>query len=733
MKIHIRSLRKISPLLATFAILGGAPASEAADATGRPVRVMPVGDSITEGQGSRNYRNPLLNLAVADGKTIDFVGHNPRNPPVDGESSGEGGWRADQMSGVAPPPTFESPNIGDVRSWIPDHDPDIILIMAGKNDILQGRGTSGTTTNVETLIDRCFAANPNVRIIVGNITPQRSDAAYTTTHISVNNNIASYVSTLQGQGKKIELVDHYSLFFPLDSSDFSDSVHPSQSGYDMMADAWYAALAPYLNNESYVPLTGTVIGSGKTGSGGFANAFDGDNSTGVKLLLGGWVGLDLGSAKQIGNIRVFHNTSGNNVDRNLRLEASNSSDFSNAVKISNGKDRFEDAIVEERTVTNTTAYRYVRARSVNNSASGDTQVRELTFFTLPGGSSGGGGSLNVSVGGSNQSLASSSFSSYASGQDLSGGFTIEDGGATIRLTGNSWKKAPLNYTITANTVLKFDFRSTDEGEIHAIALDDNNDFQDVKKAFQVHGSQTWSGGAFTDFNNYSGSSFTSYTIPVGTYYTGAVNNIAFINDGDSNTGIGFFRNIEIFESGGGGGTILAEDFNGTSTGSIPSGWTRDTGAGSVGVVDFPSSSDRSLRIADTKNFDASSASADFAATSGVVTVSFRWRQSDQDNWTRMQVRSGSTVVADLRTRSGNIAIEGSSSSTNLLNYASNTWYDIEIELDTGSDTFDVRINGALEASNQPFKNAASSVSRFRVNTGNGAVTNVWIDDLLVSD
>ncbi len=355
------------------------------------------------------------------------------------------------------------------------------------------------------------------------------------------------------------------------------------------------------------------------------------------------------------------------------------------------------------------------------------------FVAETGGGGGGGSGLDVSVGGSNQTLASSSFSSYASGQDLSGGFTIEDGGATIKLTGNSWKKAPLSYTITANTVLKFDFRSTDEGEIHAIALDDNNDFQDVKKAFQVHGSQTWTSDGITDFNNYSGSSFTSYTIPVGTYYTGAVNNIAFINDGDSNTGIGFFRNVEIFESGGGGGTILAENFNSTSLGSIPSGWTRDTGGGSVGVVDFPSSSDRSLRVADTKNFDSSSASVDFTATSGVVTVSFRWRQSDQDNWTRMQVRSGSTVVADLRTRSGNIAIEGSSSSTNIFNYASNTWYDIEIELDTGSDTFDVRINGALEASNQPFKNAASSVNRFRTNTGTGAVTNVWIDDLLVSD
>ncbi len=185
-------------------------------------------------------------------------------------------------------------------------------------------------------------------------------------------------------------------------------------------------------------------------------------------------------------------------------------------------------------------------------------------------------------------------------------------------------------------------------------------------------------------------------------------------------------------SGGGGSAILAEDFNGTSLGAIPSGWTRDTGGGSVGVVDFPSSSDRSLRVADAKSYDSSIAYVDFSATSGAVTVSFRWRQSDQDDWTRLQLRSGSTIAVDLRTKSGSIAIEGSGGSTNLLNYSSNTWYDIEIELDTGSDTFDVRINGVLEASNQPFKNAVSSVNRFHTNTGTGAVTNVWIDDLLIT-
>ncbi len=179
-------------------------------------------------------------------------------------------------------------------------------------------------------------------------------------------------------------------------------------------------------------------------------------------------------------------------------------------------------------------------------------------------------------------------------------------------------------------------------------------------------------------------------------------------------------------------TLVGEDFNSTSVGSIPANWTRDTGAGSVGVVDFPSSSDRSLNVNDTKDFDNSSATRDFTATSGVITASFRWRQSDQDNWTRMQLRSGSTIAVDLRTAGGLIAINGSGGTTSLLNFLSNTWYDIEIVADTNTELFSVAINGTTLATDEPFQNSASSFDEFKVSTGTAAQTSVWIDDLLIT-
>ncbi len=42
------------------------------------------------------------------------------------------------------------------------------------------------------------------------------------------------------------------------------------------------------------------------------------------------------------------------------------------------------------------------------------------------------------------------------------------------MVGNTWKKIPVAYTITPNTILEFDFKSTAQGEVHGIALETDN-------------------------------------------------------------------------------------------------------------------------------------------------------------------------------------------------------------------------------------------------------------------
>lgn len=133
---------------------------------------------------------------------------------------------------------------------------------------------------------------------------------------------------------------------------------------------------------------------------------------------------------------------------------------------------------------------------------------------------------------------------YTANQDGEGSVTITEAGFGLELEGNRWQKISLPVTITRQSVLSFEFRSINQGEIHGIGFgtDDN---LNAGRAFRLYGTQNW---GIADFANYSGNgAFQRYTIPVGEYYTGDQLILFFINDHDvaSPTGHSEFRNIQI--------------------------------------------------------------------------------------------------------------------------------------------------------------------------------------------
>lgn len=138
-----------------------------------------------------------------------------------------------------------------------------------------------------------------------------------------------------------------------------------------------------------------------------------------------------------------------------------------------------------------------------------------------------------------------SVTSYGN-QDNDGTFAVEDGGRTLFVNNNTWKKINFNYTITPTTVLSFDFRSGVQGEIHAIGFDDDNNITQNQQ-FQLYGTQNW--GDQTYRNYPGGDVWVHYEIPVGTFYTGAQSFITFLNDHDGGAGNaeGRFRDLQITE------------------------------------------------------------------------------------------------------------------------------------------------------------------------------------------
>ncbi|MGF1497394.1 MAG: cadherin-like domain-containing protein [Elainellaceae cyanobacterium] len=136
--------------------------------------------------------------------------------------------------------------------------------------------------------------------------------------------------------------------------------------------------------------------------------------------------------------------------------------------------------------------------------------------------------------------------SYGGSQDVTSQLIFTPDGSSLDITGNSWKKLALDYTVTSNTTLKFDFRSTARGEIHGIGFDADNNISS-NRTFKLYGQQNW---GIQDFNNYAADgTWQSYEIPVGDFFTGQMKYLTFANDHDvaNPTANSQFRNIELVE------------------------------------------------------------------------------------------------------------------------------------------------------------------------------------------
>ena len=155
-----------------------------------------------------------------------------------------------------------------------------------------------------------------------------------------------------------------------------------------------------------------------------------------------------------------------------------------------------------------------------------------------------------------------------SNQDASANVTVESADS-IFLQDNTWRRTTQTFNVTADTVIEFDFQSTSQGEIHGIGFDEDDTLTNDVRIFQLHGTQNW-GSANHDFDNYSGSSLTHYTIPVGQYYTGSMF-LVLVNDNDAGSGNNSrFSNVRVYEDVPVGCTT-DDDFEGGAAGWTTSG------------------------------------------------------------------------------------------------------------------------------------------------------------------
>ncbi len=134
-------------------------------------------------------------------------------------------------------------------------------------------------------------------------------------------------------------------------------------------------------------------------------------------------------------------------------------------------------------------------------------------------------------------------------QDVDVQVVLDQNGKEVDLIGNGWKQIQFEsaYTVTANTVLEFNFNSSQIGDIHGIGFDNDNNISS-NQTFQLYGTQNWGINAFKDYQSSDG--IKSYTIRVGDYFTGDFTSLFFVNDHDVSmaSAVSEFSNIKIYEA-----------------------------------------------------------------------------------------------------------------------------------------------------------------------------------------
>lgn len=215
-----------------------------------PLRVMPIGDSITEGgDGTGGFRKPLFDKLTAVWGMPNFVGsRNMRQSDpadfVDHDEDGYSAYRIEQITsgkGFWNAPPLET----RLKAW----DPAVVTIHAGTNDAQQNyyfygnpkTGFPGVVDRLDDMVSRIVAFNPEIYIVVAQIIPANAPASDTTQAYirALNAKIPALVERHQALGHRVSLVD---LYTPMLTHPNPDGIHPGAEGYAVMAEQWFQAL-----------------------------------------------------------------------------------------------------------------------------------------------------------------------------------------------------------------------------------------------------------------------------------------------------------------------------------------------------------------------------------------------------------------------------------------------------------------------------------------------------------
>lgn len=212
----------------------------------QPVRIMPLGDSITRGSASGtpndpqyyiSYRRDLYQGLSDKGYWVDFVGSQRSDGSyyTDFDRDHEG-WPAKRDEYIAQ----------NIYTWLTNHPADIILLHIGTND-MSAASPDTRAADVEQILKEIDRFDPQIWVLVARIIQRVPYDQNTDTY---NKNVNSMLDARIKDGDKILKVDMENgagiIYADYPAGDMSDDKHPYATGYAKMAAKWEQALKTML-------------------------------------------------------------------------------------------------------------------------------------------------------------------------------------------------------------------------------------------------------------------------------------------------------------------------------------------------------------------------------------------------------------------------------------------------------------------------------------------------------
>ena len=220
-----------------------------------PVKVLPLGNSITEGTPRfQSYRRALWHMLDSAGVKVDFIGSMHDAGDFDGDHEGHSGWTLAAM--LSDPPWN---NQGNVRTWLATYKPDVVLLEMGTNDTFKCVPRDTMAAQLGEIVETIRKRNPNVKILAGRILPlgaQWSDQAlcygvrYGDLIAEGNDMLSRFAAKAATARSPIRIVE-FPGFDP--ALHTHDAIHPNEAGATLMARAWREALLPHVSRAEKRP------------------------------------------------------------------------------------------------------------------------------------------------------------------------------------------------------------------------------------------------------------------------------------------------------------------------------------------------------------------------------------------------------------------------------------------------------------------------------------------------